>query len=253
MHYFVLITLFFLSPAAHAEYTWWDYNQKTREITFGPRYSDFCNDKRTFPLSEYPLGVTIDAECDIAYIVMSRYTAKYVHIYDLSEGKRIDYVQDDIASYIRATVNPFTITLGDRSIQRRRSSASRRRDIQMGRFWQLYTQHHLYNTGLNFIEYVCVLRDDNLVFEHVSNDYDLGMILRLFGRDFTPEATFETALQAANPYAYALMYLAFKHGLWGTNESSILAELYKEGADNKTIEDAEKNLDVIRNVKKAVG
>ncbi len=250
MHYFVLITLFFLSPAAHAEYTWWDYNQKTREITFGSRYSGFCNDKRTFPLSEYPLGVTIDADCDMAYIVVSRFLTKNIHIYDLSEGRRIDYFEDPRTGYIRATVNPFTIGLGDHSIPKRRSHISRKNDLIMGRFWQLYTQHHLFNTGLNFIEYACVLRDDNLVFEHVSNDYDLGMILRLFGRDFTLEATFETALQAANPYAYALMYLAFKHGLWGTNESSILAEIYKEGADKKTIEDAEKNLDVIRNAKK---
>lgn len=250
MRSFFAIILLLVGQTAQAEYTWWTYNERTQVITFGTQKSDFSKDERTFNLMKYPLNVTIDSECDIAYVVEPRWSSKFVSIFDLSESTHIERFEDCELTSLCTKVSPFSISLGCKIIQRRRSLSSRTKLTISGRFWELYTQYYLNKRHLNFIEFVCVKRKDDLAFDHAINGCDAEIILRMFEGNFTPEAMFETALEAANPYAYALMYLAFKHGLWDTNESPILAEVFKEGADKITIEVAEENLNLIRDAKK---
>lgn len=245
MRLFILLVFLFLSFTVRAEYAWYTYDTQNKTITFGTRWSDCCNDKKTFICEKNPIFVTIDRECDIAYVTQSSLYSSNISVLELSDTIIKNY---EVIRGFKVILHPFSVESQGKHYRRERSLTSIETAILTGEAWKLFTELFCFDKGFDIMGMVSVLPDTNLILNHTNESLDVNTLKNFFTEKW-PELRaidFKKALAAMNPYAYSLMYLALKHGLWGIKPSEQLATIYKDGADKKTIESAEKNLEIIR-------
>lgn len=251
----ILFILFILagSFSANADYTW-EYSQEKSKVIF--RKSDEAPSDIIYNAIYYgvcPRDVKIDQECGMAYILSSTTPNPTFTVYDLTLAKQIDLYTVN-ARWV--DINEHCVMAGcERYFKRWRSKQNFAQEIQKGNLWYLFTEIVFGSTDLNGSSHFdlmdfMTLPDSEMILYNAVNDCDLDQMaetLYAFRAKFDDgKILFEKALSAQNPYAYALMYLAFKHGLWCVNESKELAQVYEQFADQKTIEGAEENLTLLK-------
>ena len=253
-----IFTLFLIASSCHAfPYTWSQYDDKTKTLTFGERFSGSCgaSPDRHISLSYKPETTAIDQKNDIAYFLVNnrdfkdsflRPTGK-LYVYDLSVGATIHIF---LINNVRGSIDIYKeyIQAAGQYFRRYASKRSIRSDLFNGSLWYLFTEYAFANDEFSFLPLLGADLDSNAVLGTIFANDDEAIIadaLYHYREDMDPKAAnalFYKALQAGNPYARAIMHLAFKHGLWCMPQVETLAEHYREGADQKSITEAEQNL-----------
>lgn len=252
---YILLLILLISPSlsAKADYVW-EYSQERSKVIFRKR-DEPPSDKiyNGIHYSERPNQVKIDQECGMAYIISSTVPNPTFTVYDLTQGKQIDCYTVN-ARWLE--INEHCVMVGcERYFKRWRSKQNFAQEIQKGNLWYLFTEIVFGSTDLNgsspfdLMEFM-TFPDPEMILSNALNECDLDqMVDALWGfqqKYETGKALFEKAISAQNPYAYALMYLAFKHGIWCVKESEVLAHVYEQFADQGTVQGAKNNLRLLK-------
>ena len=253
-----ILTLLLMTSSCQAfPYVWAKFDKTNNILTFGERFSGTAgaSPDRTLPFPWEPTNIRIDQNYDIAYVTIQNRDFNdsilapkgTLHVYDLSEGK---VIHKFILVNARAPIdiNPKAIQVGNQYFKRYASKRSMKSDLLNGKIWYLFTEYAFANKEFSLMNFLGADPEGASVLDAFINETELNILVDSFyhyREDTDPakaNALFYKALQACNPYARAIMYLAFKHGLWCMPKSEILANQYKEGADQKSIELGEENL-----------
>ena len=254
---YILTFLLMTSSCQAIPYVWAKFDKATNTLTFGERFSGTAgaSPNRTLPCPWEPINIRIDQDYDIAYITIQNRDFRdsilapkgTLHVYDLSEGKIIHkFFLENVRAPI--DINPKAIQVGNQYFKRYASKRSLKNDLINGKIWYLFTEYAFANQQFSLMNFLGADPEGASVLDAFINETEREILVDSFyhyreDKDTAQaNAFFFQALKACNPYARAILYLAFKHGLWCMPKSEILANQYKEGADQKSIELGEENL-----------